>query len=204
MLEMIGPMEARDDDWYLEEFPDAFAMVGPPAYDKAVVFLDDSSHALYPRVGIAHAIVKIAERHPDLRDLAVMNLSGRLADFENNDAQLNAFLICYLLDLRAWETAGVIEGAFAADEVDIQIVGNWNHVRRELGVEGRGLVPPKLAEAKPEPFFPWAGGGVSLGAGSDAIVVSDPRKKTYKSKARAKQKVKSKAHQRQRKRGRKR
>jgi len=204
MLEMIGPMEARDDDWYLEEFPDAFAMIGPPAYDKAVVFLDDSSHALYPRVGIAHAIVKIAERHPDLRDLAVMNLSGRLADFENNDAQLNAFLICYLLDLRAREAADVIERAFAADEVDIQIVGNWNHVRRELGVEGRGLVPPKLAEAKPEPFFPWAGGGAILGVGGGATASSDPRKKTYKSKARAKQKVKSKARQRQRKRGRKR
>ena len=200
MLEMIGPMDTRHDDWYLEEFPDAFAMVGPPAYDRAVAYLDDSSHALFPRIGIAHAIANIAKSHPELRDRAVMDLSRRLADYENNEIEFNAFLISYLLDVQAREKADLIERAFAANRVDIQAIGNWNDVRRELGVEGRGLVPPKLAAARPEPFFPRVGGGVSLGAGSEAIVVSDPHKKTYKSKARVKKKAQRKARKRGRKR----
>lgn len=195
MLEMIGPMDSRHDDWYLEEFPDAFALVGPPAFDKAVAYLDDPSHDPFPRIGIAHAISNIAKRHPELRDCTVMNLSRWLEDFENNDESYNAFLISYLLDVQAREAADVIERAFAANRVDIQAIGNWNDVRQELGVEGLGLVSPELAAARPDPFF---------GAFDRVKYMSDPQKKTYKSQARAKQKVKQKARQRQRKRGRKR
>lgn len=210
MLEMVGPMDTAGDDWYLQEFPDAFAMIGPSAFDKAVAYLDEPSQEAFPRIGIAHAMTEIAKRHPDLRDRAVMNLSRWLEDFENNNESYNAFLISYLLDVHAREAADVIERAFAANRVDVQAIGNWNDVRQELGVEGQGLVSPELASARGELFTAFAEAAARIGTGSGtgsgcviANIPSDSPPKKYKSKARIKQKVKNKARQRQRKRGRK-
>ena len=47
---------------------------------------------------------------------------------------LNGFLINSLIDLRAVEAASLMERAFAADSVDISIMGDWEDVQIELGL----------------------------------------------------------------------
>ena len=58
--------------------------------------------------------------------------------------------------LRAVESAEVIEQAYVAGVVDEGIVGDWADVRKELGVEGLGLVPEQkkpLRNMRPMPAF---------------------------------------------------
>jgi hypothetical protein len=145
LLEMMGPMDASGDDWYLEEFPHAFAWIGPASLAPLAGYLADAEQATFPRVCAAHALKEVAARHPQGRDEAVRALSDTLSRFQETDETLNAFAIGYLLDLAATESAETIERAFAADRVDVTVVGHWDSVRKELGVEGLGLVPKHLA-----------------------------------------------------------
>ena len=154
LLEMTVAMDKTHDDWHLEEFPDAFGMIGAEAIPALTDFSKDNQQGLYARICAAHGLCEVAQRHEHTRGRVVAILSQQLEQYDHNDETFNAFLICYLLDLRAVESAEVIERAFAADCVDITIGGNWNNIRFELGVEGLGLVPEKLTRQRKN-LFDW-------------------------------------------------
>jgi len=90
------------------------------------------------------------------------------------------------LDLRAVESAEVIERAFAADRVDIMIGGNWNDIRSELGVEGLGLVPEELTSQR-QNLFDWSPS--SAGGLSGQIPIQQPNSHQQKKKLRQKRKL---------------
>lgn len=149
LLAMMNVMDETSDDWYLEEFPDVLALIGPPAFACAADYLDDPENLLFPRICAAHILSKIADRHPEQRDDAVSRFEVLLKDCQQNDSTLNAFLVSYLMNLKAVESAEVIERAFAGRCVDELTVGGWGKVRAKLGVAGMGLAPsrspPRLA-----------------------------------------------------------
>jgi len=165
LLEMLDPLDAGMDDWYLEEFPYVFAWIGAPAVPALRSYLADSSHGVYARVCVAHGLCEVARRHVDVRDEVVKALCQILTEFEKNDDSLNAFLVSYLMQLGATDAAESIERAYAADRVDVGVVGNWNKVRQELGVDGLGLVPEDLAGQRAWPLIlPSAQRSVSSGS----------------------------------------
>jgi len=145
LLDLLDELDEEGDDWYLEEYPGVFAWIGPAAIEPLREYLADDGHRVFPRVAVAHALKELAERHPETRDDALKGLCDTLSRFQDTDEILNAFVISYLLDIQAVEAAELIERAYAANRVDISVNGNWNTVRRELGVEGLGLVPEELA-----------------------------------------------------------
>ena len=154
LLEMLAPMDERMDDWHLEEFPYAFAWIGPTALDLLTAYLREPSHPEFARICAAHGMQTIAAAHEDQRERVVSGLAGQLEHFSDQPESLNAFLVSYLLQLKAVSAADVIERAFAADAVDVPVVGNWSQVRAELGVQGQGLVPDTLANQRLHPFLP--------------------------------------------------
>jgi SEC-C motif len=157
LLGMMAPLDAVDDDWYLEEFPDALAWIGPASLAPVLNYLADDEKPVYPRIAAAHALCELSRRHPEMRDDAVRAICEVLGKFQDDEVRhypdgeddtLNAHLIAYLLDLKATEAAELIERAYAADRVDLMVCGNWDAVRRELGVEGLGLVPKHQARRR--------------------------------------------------------
>jgi hypothetical protein len=149
LLEMLDPLDVDQDDWYLEEFPHAFAWIGPASMAPLRDYLADDRHGVYPRASAAQGLKELAERHGELRDDVVKMLCDALTRFDQTDKSLNAFIITGLLELKATDAAELVERAHAADRVDISVNGNWNTVRKELGVEGLGLVPQHLATMRP-------------------------------------------------------
>ena len=154
LLDMLGKMDERGDGWHLEEFPDAFALIGPEAIGPLASYLADAGHGTYARICAGHSLQRIAEDHPDTREQVVGLLTGSLAQHEENEAELNAFLIAYLLDLKATESAEAIERAYAAGNVDERICGGWHKVRVGLGVPGLGLVKEPEAPSSRGPAMP--------------------------------------------------
>jgi len=148
LLGMMDPLDEVEDDWYLEEFPHAFAWIGPASLQALGKYLADAGHLTYPRATAASGLSGLAKRHPETRQEAVRALCQTLSRFQETDHAVNGFIISELLDLKATEAAELIERAYAADCVDISILGNWHAVREELGVPGLGLVPEKLADVK--------------------------------------------------------
>jgi hypothetical protein len=139
LLEMMDPLDADEDDWYLDEFQHAFAWIGPASMAPLRDYLADDRHGVYPRIAAAEGMKELALRHGELRDDVVKTL--------------NAFIITGLLDLKATNAAELIERAHAADRVDLSVNGNWNTVRKKLGVEGLGLVPQHMATRRPFAAF---------------------------------------------------
>ena len=88
-------------------------------------YLADRNNAEFPRISTANGLCEIGKRHPETRDHIIGVLANQLAKHEPEVYHLNAFLVGYLADLKASESAEVIERAFAAGLVDETVCGEW-------------------------------------------------------------------------------
>ncbi|MDM8347489.1 hypothetical protein P8H27_01035 [Pseudomonas sp. sp1636] len=99
------------------------------------------------------SLTAIAQAFPESRERCVAILSEQLARFAGRDDCLNALLINDLCTLAAVEAAPLMEQAFAAEAVELPIVGDWEDVQIELGLLQRRLTPRPnyLGYSLPEP-----------------------------------------------------
>jgi hypothetical protein len=148
LLELLNA-KVEDDDCVLEELPEVFALIGPPALPALAVFLGDPSRQEYARVGVAGALAKLATHHPQTRPDAVAILSRELEKAAQNSPTVNAFVIDALVDLNGVEAAPLMERAFAAGIVDQTIRGDWDYVQYDLGL--RDMPPPRRRYFDPVP-----------------------------------------------------
>jgi hypothetical protein len=193
LLAMQNRLDEEGDQWYLEEFHDVFGMIGAPAVGPLSKYLADRSNQEFPRVSTANGLCEVGKRHPETRPQVVEILASRLAEQEPGVYGLNGCLVGYLADLRAVESAEVIERAFAAGVVDEMVCGDWTTIRRELGVPGLGLVP-----SRPRPPRPHFGVAGSLGEPVPAEGRDRQRRKGRKAKAKRKQQKKDRKRNRKR------
>ena len=147
LTRLLAWIDEYGDDWVIEELPKVFGLIGPPAIPTLADYLDDDEHGLFARTTVADSLKEIAERHPEARDDCIAAVTETLERFEELNRELNAFLVGFLADLRAAETAPLIERAFAADQVEEGIAGRWEDIQAELGlVERESDLAQKLAE----------------------------------------------------------
>jgi hypothetical protein len=141
------PMFDNFDDWTDSELPEVFTMIGTAAVPALTKSVNDLSHRLYAAACAASALRLMAEKYPEARAECLAAIARRLEHFQENQPDLNAFLISYLASPHALDYAPLMERAFAADAVDESIVGDWDEVQVALGLKRREDVPPKR-------FFP--------------------------------------------------
>jgi hypothetical protein len=132
--------ELEDDEWMLEELPSVYGLIGPAAIPALAAYLADSSNEMYSRSYAANGLEEIGERHPESRSEAIAAITRQLEAFEENDFELNAFLIANLAHLKAVEALPLIERAFAADRVD-EFVIDLDDVLVHFGLKEREEVP---------------------------------------------------------------
>ena len=187
--------ELKDSDCYTDELPTVLAQIGPVAIPDLIAYLGNPHYNSDQRTMIAESLAVIGIEYPDFRDQCVEILTQRLADYANNPNELNGWLVCYLMDLKAVESASVIEAGFAADAINPFIAGDWYDVQVELGLktweelpERENIVHKHLTEAiheysKIHPKSPNYGGFVTR---------SNKNKTKTKAKANPKKKKKKK------------
>ena len=174
-----------EDDWVTQEVPEALGMIGPAAIPALAAFLADASHGVFERTLAATSLGEVGKRHTDAWAECITALARQLEQFEGQDPELNAFLINYLMDLRAVETAPLMERAFAASKVDVTICGDWEDVQIELGL--------RAVRETPRPYRELYWKEMGLGqppAGQEAAPLQVP---ASQAKARPGAKVKAKA-----------
>lgn len=133
LLELFDRLE--DDDWVHEELPVVFSLIGPAALPSLAAYLADLSHTDSSRISVSISIEKIGKRWPDARGEALSILEERLERFEENEPDVNAFVVEALVELGAKEAAPLIERAFAEGYVDPMVMGDWEDVQVELGLQ---------------------------------------------------------------------
>ena len=195
LLNMQNRLDELGDDWYLEEFHDVFGLIGPAAVEALSEYLADRNNKEFSRISTANGLCEVGKRHPEMRDYVVGILADQLAKHEPSVYSFNAFLIGYLADLKASESAEVIERAFAAGLVDETVCGDWTTIRQELGVAGLGLVPDR--PRPPRPHFGLAG---ALGDPVPVDRLDRDRRRQSDKRAKAKRKQQKQARKRNRKR----
>jgi len=143
--------QAEDDydEWITEEIPGVLAMIGPATIPELTRLLEDEQASSNAREHAVESLVEVARYHPEARDPVVEILTRVIERAERQAPELNAFLVCGLLDLRAKEAAGALERAFAGGFVDECICGSWYDVWEQLELEGE---PPPRPERPPGIF----------------------------------------------------
>jgi hypothetical protein len=118
-------------------------LIGPEALPALRHYLSQPEHRDFPRAAAARGVSLIGSAAPDHRDKCVEILTRQLQQFETDEETLNAFLISYLIDLKAVESAATMEKAYAADRVDLTILGDWEDAQIELGLLNERETPKR-------------------------------------------------------------
>jgi hypothetical protein len=136
-IEPLLPLyeEAEDDDWVIEELPEVYGMIGPAAIPAIAAYIGDQVLPDWPRIVASRSLEEIGKRHPDARDECVAVLTRQLEVFDENDPEMNGFLVLHLIRLEALEALPVIKRAFDAGYVDEFVVGDWDDVQVEFGLK---------------------------------------------------------------------
>ncbi len=134
-----------DSDWVREDLPRVYALLGTGAIGPLAAYLEQTGHGEWARIMVGQCLQNIAEQHPEVRDQCVATLTERLKQSNEDEVEINAFLIDYLVNLHAVESLPVIRAAFEADAVEIFVTGDLEDVEIELGVRTERSTPrPRL------------------------------------------------------------
>jgi hypothetical protein len=144
LLELSNVLDSDGDDWFLEEFPHVFGLIGQPAIEPLQHFMADEDNLDFARSCAADSIWRIAEVDSSLRDRAVEIYTNELEKCRKGSEELYGTLVAKLLDLNAVEFAGVLEKVHSLDLVDTGMCGHWHVVKAELGIEGTGMPMPEF------------------------------------------------------------
>ena len=143
LIEMLRELDDADDDWALDELPHVFGKIGEPAVEALLRVAKDTTWAESIRSVAAEALHHVAKYHAETRDEVVARMTEMMKEVNDCDLRFNSILLSGLVNLHAVEAAEAIERAFANDRLDVGMLGDWETVRQELGVEGLGLEMPK-------------------------------------------------------------
>ncbi|HEX6374006.1 MAG TPA: hypothetical protein VF006_34070 [Longimicrobium sp.] len=131
-----------ESDWVMREVPAVLGMIGPAALPGATMLLFDDGAGEEVRVAAARVMADAGLEYPERRDEAAAVLSKQLEDWRDQGRLLNAFLVSGLIDLQETEAAPLMEAAFAAKAVDLEVNGDWEDAQVDLGLLTERLTPP--------------------------------------------------------------
>jgi hypothetical protein len=186
LLGLLHRIDDDQDDWVGEDLPKVMGMIGPAAIPALTAYVADLSHGLWARVAAVASLSEIGQRHSSSRAECVATLTRLLEHYQDRDKTINADLVAGLIELRAIESAPVIERAFAAGCVDISVSGDWEDVQVELGLARERTTPRPdyLAES----FGPEL--SAKLSDLSQRIQIAQPQSQPKRAKAKKRDKRK--------------
>jgi hypothetical protein len=138
---LLSLFDNEDDDWISDNLPKVYGMIGAKAIPVLSEYLANPENEMFARVSASASLEKIAANYPETRSECVAIISKELEKFTENDPEFNDFLVGTLIDLKAVESAPLIEQAFAADCVEILMNGDWDDVQVDLGLKSADELP---------------------------------------------------------------
>ncbi|EKU97918.1 hypothetical protein Lepto7375DRAFT_7175 [Leptolyngbya sp. PCC 7375] len=148
LIKLLGD---EANEWFLEELPEVFAMIGPTCIGPLADYLTSQGPGKWSKTSAARGLEEIAKAHPDYRDDCVQHLSDALACHKQQPPDLNGSLVAKLLRLEATEAVDVIAKAYKEGPMDEMFCGTWARVQIELGLATESdFTPEELQHFMPE------------------------------------------------------
>jgi len=123
--------------------PHIFGKLGESSMQPLMDLVNDEGRPRIARSAAVRGLRFVAEYHPEFRESVVVFLTQFMENAVENQLEFNATLLVELMDLKAVEAAESIERAFSQNLIDVGMCGDWESVRKELGVPGLGLPMPE-------------------------------------------------------------
>lgn len=132
LIDMLRNGCGELDDWLCEDLPYVLGRIGIAAV-APLAQLASGSHDNLVTCGVAlEGLRRVSKFHPETRDRIVAVLMEFLTHAEQDTFEFNSLVVNELLEMRAVEAADLIERAFAADLLDVSMLGEWDDIRQEL------------------------------------------------------------------------
>lgn len=142
LIDVLRESDDELDDWLSEDLPQVFGKIGEPAIEPLIRLARDTTAEEFVRSIAVGSLRAVVDHHPAMRDRVVDFLTEMMTKAAESDIRLNTTLLVDLVELHAVEAAEPIERAFAGNFIDVGMMGDWETVRRQLGVQGLGLEMP--------------------------------------------------------------
>lgn len=130
---LLALLADPNDEWVWEELPQVYGLIGPAAIPALTTYIADADHDRFGRSHAVSSLGEIAERHPESYDEVVAVLMRLLEAAGAEEAELNAFLVSELTDLKATAALPLMEQAFADGRVLTEIL-DWAFVQHAFGL----------------------------------------------------------------------
>jgi hypothetical protein len=142
LVDILCALNDECGEWASEELPHVFGKIGESTIEPLFGVISEESFPDVIRSNAVRGLRQVVDYHPYTRDRIVPILVDWMARAGSGHRDFNTDLMVELTELHAVEAAEPIERAFAADLLDVGVIGDWEEVRRILGVEGLGLKMP--------------------------------------------------------------
>ena len=119
--QFLSLMEQKND-WLSDQLPWVWGKMGQPAERCLWAYQGDRQHDPEHQGAALLGLSAIAQEHPDRRSAVIKGLADRLDDASPDDAEVNAYIVDILEQMRAIEATGAIVRAFEAGKVDTRII----------------------------------------------------------------------------------
>lgn len=146
LLAQLKRIDTDQDDFVGGAVAKALAAIGPAALEPTALYLANGSNGQWARGAAARALKLLGLEYAQVRDACVGGITAQLALCAAQAEDFNGLLVSELIDLKATESAGVIEQAFASGRVDEMVAGDWEDVQIEFGFKQRRERPRKPNE----------------------------------------------------------
>ena len=136
----------QGDRWYAEDILQFIDPVGPPAFEPLLEYLRDETKTTDARMSVQCCLRELAKAHPELRDRHRQELATMLENYAQHPPLINAVAIWDLVkDYRdtALEKVHLIEAAYKANRIDLNMAGPWASVQVELGLKSASDFKPE-------------------------------------------------------------
>lgn len=130
----IDLSQSSIEEWAREEFVDIIQRWGPAVIDPVVQLIEPNltdDDILF----LINGLFELPEHYPETRDRVVAELMRWLETYPQNHKDINSFLVLGLLELKATESADLLEKVYASGRIDEFVPGTWARVQVDLGLK---------------------------------------------------------------------
>jgi hypothetical protein len=152
---LLNLLDEDDNDWYMDDLPKVFGMIGPESIPALSDYLNDDNHSGWSKAAAARGLVTVAESNLACRDKCIESINIALSRHQINSPELNGSLVAQLINLRATESVSVIEKAYKEGPMDEMFCGSWARVQIGLGLgTASDFTPEELKHKMSESMKP--------------------------------------------------
>ena len=128
-------LQSELDEWAGEDFIDMIKHWGPPVIEPVTQLIEANLATENRILPLIEGLYELPQQFPEARDRIVAVLLRLLETYATNEIDNNSFLAIGLLELKATESADLLEQAYEAGQIDEFIAATWPAAQIELGLK---------------------------------------------------------------------